>query len=138
MRVEWGVTKFPAGIVWKKDFYRDALMLIITFGDKKIDSGSFIIPNLPYFIGIYLAESGEKDKAYTGTYYHKGGRYYCMPCEPAEGKTLVTEFELADRFQNLFNEKMIPPVTAIAIETDTRDLKDSGEAFIRKIEFLSD
>ena len=113
-------------------------MVIVTFGTKKITSGSFIVPNLPYFIGLFLGEKESEGKAYMGSYYKKGGRYFCSPCNSAAGKDIITDFELHDRFKQLYNKSQVPPVTAFAIESDTRDLDQISKAYIKKIEFLFD
>ena len=138
VRIEWSVDTYPVGVDWEKGVTRDAVMVIITFGTEKISSGSLVVPNLPYFIGIFLGEKEKEGKAYIGNYYKKGGRYFCSPCNSEAGKTVVTDFELHDRFRELFNQKTVPPITAIAIESDTRDLGGMSRASIRKIEFLSD
>ncbi len=138
VRIEWGVNKYPPGIDWENGFFRDAVMLLLTFGHKNISSGHFIIPNVPYFIALFLAEKEEDGKAYAGKYYKKGGRYICTPCGPPVGKTVVTDFEFNDRFKQLYNLPDVPPISAIGIEMDSRDIKEGAEAFIKKIEFLSE
>ncbi len=138
VRIEWGVDVYPAGADWEKELYREAVGLIISFGDKKISSGSYVVPNVPYFIGLFLGELEKEGKEYTGNYFKKGGRYFCMPCNNPPGQTVITEFELSDRFKSLFKESSVPPVTAFAIEADTRDTKGKSKSFIKKIEFLSD
>ncbi len=50
-------------------------MLYIFFGDKKLSSGSLLIPDSPYFIGLFLCESDPVNEPFTGRYYHTGGRY---------------------------------------------------------------
>ncbi len=138
VRIEWGVNKYPPGIDWENGFFRDAVMLLITFGNENISSGSFIIPNVPYFIALFLAEKEEDGKAYTGRFYKKGGRYICTPCGAPEGKTVVTEFEFDSSFKELFNKSEVPHISAIGIEMDSRDIDSYAEAFIKKIEFLSE
>jgi len=136
VRIEWGVNKYSPGVDWENGMTRDSISIIISFGRKKISSGSLIIPDVPYFIGIFLGEKEIDNKPYEGRYYKKGGRYICTPCNSPAGKTVITDFEIHDRFLQLFDEKEVPPISAISIETDTRDLQ-SAEAYIRKIEFLS-
>ena len=138
VRIEWGIQRFPKGIDWENDNYRDAVMLIVSFGTEKISSGSFVVPNLPYFMGIFLDQKAVEGKSYTGSYYKKGGRYFCYPCQIKEGETVVSDFELHERFKSEFNQNKVPPVTAFAIESDTRDTEGAAEAYIKKIEFLSD
>lgn len=138
IRIEWGVNRFPAGANWDNEAYREAIGVIVSFGNKKIDSGAFYIPNVPYFIGLFLGQHEEEGKAYTGNYYKKGGRYFCQPCRVKTGQTVVTEFALTDTFQKQFERSKVPPITAVSIEADTRDTQGNSEAFIKKIEFLSD
>ncbi len=137
IRIEWGVNRYSEGIDWENGLKRDPIMIIISFGRKKISSGSFIIPDVPYFIGMFLGEKEIDKKPYKGNYYKKGGRYICTPCNSPVGKTVITDLEIHDRFLALFDEKEVPPISAISIETDTRDLKQPSEAYIKKIEFLS-
>jgi hypothetical protein len=138
IRIEWGVDAFPAGVDWEKGVTRDAIMVIVTFGKKKIDSGSFYIPNLPYFIGIFLGEKEKEGKPYTGSYYKKGGRYFCAPCNSAPGETVITDFELQERFSQVFKKSSVPPISSFVIESDSRDLEGAARVFIKKIEFLSE
>lgn len=138
VRIEWGVNKYPPGIDWENGFFRDGVMLLMTFGNENISSGSFIIPNVPYFIALFLAEKEEDGKAYTGRFYKKGGRYICTPCGAPVGKTVVTDFEFDSRFKQLFNKSEVPHISAIGIEMDSRDIDSYAEAFIKKIEFLSE
>lgn len=138
VKIEWGVQKFPAGIDWENGIFRDTAMVIVSFGTQKISSGSFVVPNLPYFLGIFLGQKEIEGKAYKGNYYQKGGRYFCSPCPANSNQTVVTNFELSDRFKSEFGRSTVPPITAIAIESDTRDLEGIAETHIKRIEFLSD
>lgn len=138
IRIEWGVNQFPSGINWDQGVTRDVVMVVVSFGTEKISSGKFYIPDLPYFFGIFPSNTGAQEKAYTGSYYKKGGRYFCSPCDAKEGEAIVTEFELFDRFNSEFKQDSFPGISAIAIESDTRDLKERSEAYIKKIEILSE
>lgn len=138
LRIEWGVNKYPKGADWENELYRDAVMIILSFGKEKISSGSFIIPNMPYFIGYFLSEKEKEGKAYTGSYFKKGGRYYCIPCGVETKKTVITEVNFDAQFKEQFKKSTVPAITAIAIESDARDMDGGSEAFIRKIEFLSE
>ena len=138
VRIEWGVNIYPKGANWEKGVFREAIGLVITFGTKKIDSGSFYVPNMPYFIGLFLGESEKEGKAYTGNYYKKGGRYFCSPCGNPVNKTVVTQFNLNAKFKSQFKESVVPPITGIAFESDVSDTKGRSKAYIRKIEFLSE
>lgn len=138
VRIQWGVDKYPEGANWDKDVLREAVGVIISFGDEKISSGAFYIPDIPYFIGFFLGENDTEGKAYIGNFYKKGGRYFCVPCNNPAGKTVITDFEIYKRFQTLYKKTSVPPVSAIAIETDVRDTDGVSKAFINKIEFLSE
>ena len=138
VRIEWGVNKYPPGIDWENGFFRDGVMLLMTFGNENISSGSFIIPNVPYFIALFLAEKEEDGKAYTGRFYKKGGRYICTPCGAPVGETVITDFDFDSRFKELFNKSEVPHISAVGIEMDSRDIDSYAEAFIKKIEFLSE
>ncbi len=138
LRIEWGVNKYPKGIDWEKGMTRDAIMVLISFGTKNIDSGSFVVPNVPYFIGYFLGEKEIEGKAYKGQYFQKGGRYVCQPCGVPAGETVVTEVNIEEQFKQFFDKGKMPDISAVAIESDTRDLKEASEAFIKKIEFLSE
>ena len=138
--IEWGVEQYPAGADWrgpktKKRNTREAIDVMITFGTEKIDSGKMIIPNLPYFIGLFPADGEEPGKAYYGNYWQKGGRYFCIS---GNGTTehINTRFALSDTFKTTFG-KTAPPVTGIAIEVDAKKTtKQNGrhsKAYIRKI-----
>lgn len=128
--------QYPEGANWEKGVYREPIAVIISFGTKKIDSGSWAVPNMPYFIGLFLGNKESAGKGYKGNYYHKGGRYFCEPCQNAPGKTVTTEVELEQRFKQTFGESSMPPITGIAFEVDTRDTKGKSKAFIKAIEFL--
>jgi len=138
IRIEWGVIQYPSGADWEGGVLREAVGVIMTFGTKKIDSGSFVIPNIPYFINIFLGEKEIEGKAYVGKYFKKGGRYFCSPCRVPVGESVVTVFNFNDAFKKQFKLKTVPPITALAIEADTRDTKGISKAFIKKIELLSD
>ena len=138
IRIEWGVTQYPQGADWEKGVFREAVAIWVMFGTEKISSGSFVVPNLPYFIGIFLGELEKEGKAYLGNYYKKGGRYFCSPCGRPVGESIITEFEIYKTFLEQFDEKSVPPISAVVIEADTRDTKGKSMAFIKKIEFLSD
>ncbi len=138
VRIEWGILQYPKGADWENGILREAVGFIMTFGTEKISSGSFVVPNVPYFITLFLGEKEKEDKAYVGTYWKKGGRYFCSPCQNPPGQTVITEFDFHRAFTEQFKIKQVPPITALAIESDTRDTQGESKAFIKKIEFLSD
>ncbi|MDH3981777.1 MAG: hypothetical protein OES84_02625 [Kiritimatiellaceae bacterium] len=143
--IEWGVEQYPAGADWggpidKTRNTRDAIDVMITFGSKKLDSGSLVVPSIPYFIGLFPADGEETGKAYYGNYWQKGGRYFCIS---GDGTTepILTRFALSEKFQETFG-KPAPPISGITIEVDAKNTtKKNGrhsKAYIRKITITSE
>ena len=144
IRIEWGVDQYPEGADWsgpkdKTRNTREAISFMIFFGDKKFDSGFFLAPDLPYFISFFLGKTEKPDQVYYGNYWQKGGRYLCIPCDGSEGKTFITEINLAEKFYELFGKKKLP-ITAIGIEVDvqkTEKIKGRhSKAFIKRVELF--
>ncbi|MDZ7785014.1 MAG: hypothetical protein U5K56_19400 [Halioglobus sp.] len=138
IRMTWGVEEYPEGANWEEGVYRIPIAIMISFGEKDIESGSFFVPDAPYFISLFLSENAEPDKAYTANYYHKGGRYFCQPCSPPEGQTVTTEFDLEQAFRNQFDQQEVPPVTAFGFQMNTEDTAGGARAFLARAEFLAD
>lgn len=141
LTIEWGVDQYPAGADWagpksKERNTREPISLMIFFGTEKQDSGSWAVPNLPYFISFFLGEKERPGQGYFGNYWKKGGRYFCIPCDGSVGKTFITEVDLPAKFRESFG-KVAPPITGLTIEIDVQDTeKKNGrhsKAFIRKI-----
>jgi hypothetical protein len=144
IRVEWGVNQYSDGANWdgpksKKRNTREPISLMIFFGDEKVESGSSFVPNLPYYIALFLGEKEKAGQVYYGNYWQKGGRYLCEPCDGSLNKTFVTEVMLEDKFKELFEMDM-PPVTGLTIEVDAQDTnKKNGrhsKAYFKKIELF--
>ena len=136
IKIRWGVNQFPQGAEWEKGVLREAISVVLSFGTKKIDSGSFAVPNVPYFISFFLGEKETEGKAYVGNYYKEGGRYFCSPCGAKKGTTVTTEIQIADLFKKEFGKSNVPNITGLALEIDTRDTEGNAEAFIESIELL--
>ena len=136
LRIEWGVEKYPEGANWEKGVYREAIAVIVSFGTEKISSGSFVVPNLPYFISIFLEKNAQPKKLYEGRYFKKGGRYYCASEPSLSDETIVSEIDLSDLFERSFQKKILP-ITGIALEVDTSATKGQSKAFIKNIEFFN-
>ena len=49
---------------------------MIFFGDENQESGSVFIPDIPYFLALFLGEKERPGKAYLANYWQKGGRYF--------------------------------------------------------------
>jgi hypothetical protein len=136
IRVIWGVDRSPQGADWERGIYRVPIAVVISFGEKKIDSGSFYIPDAPYFISLFLGEKEKSGRAYTGKYYKKGGRYFCKPCVAPVGKTVVTEFNLEEAFKSQFGQPEVPPVSSFGLQMNTEDTRGGARAFLKRVEFL--
>lgn len=136
VRIEWGVLDYPAGASYEAGVNNEALMVYIFFGYDKISSGHLLVPNSPYFIGLYLGKD-EVGKAYEGKYYQKGGRFVCLG-KPRPGETVFSEFDLIGAFRTYFQKDKIPLISGVSLGVDTSSSGNEGKAraFIRKIEFL--
>lgn len=137
IRIDWGVNAFPPGASYEKGVRSESIMVYVFFGDKKVSSGSMLVPDSPYFIGLMLCESGKTDYPYTGRYFKAGGRYVCVN-QTTAGTPMVSIFPIAESFQKYFDQATTPPISGFAISIDTDSAKGPGTAksFITKIEFL--
>src|SRR5262249_6161645 len=61
IRIEWGVDAFPEGVSYEKGIRSEPIMIYTFFGKKKLSSGSLLVPDSPYFIGLFLCEAGRTD-----------------------------------------------------------------------------
>lgn len=137
IRIFWGVEKFyTKGDDWKADLKRTALSITVSFGDKKISSGGFGVPGVPYFINLFISKNADNTKAYKGKYYTKGGRYLCPSCPVKVNEVVITEFEFLPTLTKEFGLKEVPKITGIAIGVDARGTSMDSIAFIEKIQFL--
>ena len=137
IRIEWGVDIFPPGASYTKGVRSDAVMVYVFFGKDKISSGSLLIPNSPYFIGLFLCNSDPTDKPFKGRYFHAGGRYVCVD-QAKVGETVVTDYPVAEAFTRFFHKSPAPEISGLGIAIDTDSAKTDGiaKAFINRIEFL--
>jgi hypothetical protein len=137
VRIEWGVIEYPKDASYEKRINNEALMLYISFGEDKISSGHLLVPNKPYFIGLFLGEYDVVNKAYMGRYFHKGGRFVCVG-NPRPNETVVTEFDLVSAFRKYFGKEDVPAISGIHLGVDTSSSGGDGRAaaFIKRIEFL--
>ena len=143
IRIEWGVEQYPKGADWsgpieEKRNVRNALGVMIFFGDEEQDSGSLFVPNLPYFLAFFLGEKERPGKAFYGNYWKKGGRYFCIPCDGSIGN-FMTEVELSKFFKQQFTFEA-PPISGIAIEADATETNPKNgrhsKSYIKKIKLL--
>lgn len=138
VRITWGVDRYPEGANYDAGLRNEAIMLIVFFGHERVSSGSFLIPDSPYFIGLFLCKNGSVDKPYIGKYFQKGGRYICVD-KPREGQVITSEYDLIEAYRSVFGADKAPVISGITVETDTTDSKGGGKsrAFISSIEFLN-
>lgn len=136
VRIEWGIIQYPKDASFERKINNEALMVYVFFGSEKLSSGSFFIPDSPYFIGLFLSKDDEINKPYKGKYFHKGGRYVCLG-SPEPQKTVITEFDLVRAFQTYFKDEA-PIISGICLAFDTSSSGDGGKAaaFIKRMEFL--
>ena len=137
IRITWGVDDYPKGADWENGVYRVPIAVMISFGEEDIGSGSLFVPNTPYFISLFLSKNAQPGKAYTAKYYQKGGRYFCTPCTPPEGKTVITEFDLDDAFRDQFGKSDVPAITSFGIQMNTKDTRGGARAHLERIEFIA-
>lgn len=135
IRITWGVNSFPENASYEKEVNNEGLMVYIYYGTVKLDSGSFFIPNSPYFIGLFLSKNDKIGKYYIGRHFKKGGRFVCLGT-PKIDETVISEFDLQNGFKNGFGkDKSVPPITGLGLEVETTS-SGPAKAFIKKIEIL--
>ena len=138
IRIEWGVDAFPPGASYDKGVRSEAIMIFTFFGKKKISSGSLLVPDSPYFIGLFLCESGKTDHPYTGRFFKAGGRYVCVHTTKI-GEKVVSEFDLGKAAEEYFKLSEVPPISgfAIAIDTDNAKAPATAKSWVKKIDYLN-
>jgi hypothetical protein len=136
IRIEWGVIKYPKDASYERKVNNEALMVYIFFGHNKLSSGDPAIPNLPYFIGLFLGDD-KMNTPYKGKYFHEGGRFVCIG-NPKPHDTMISEFNLITAFQTYFEKDEVPMISGISLGVDTSSSGDEGKAaaYIKRIEFL--
>jgi len=136
LRLVWGVSKFPDGADWERGTNRTAIAVMVSFGHERLSSGlPFGLFAAPYFISPFIGAKEIEGKTYTGKFWKKGGRYFCVK-SPNVGDVVVTDLNVDQLFKKLFNKTPTPPVTAIGIQMNTKGTEGKAAAFIRRIEFL--
>jgi hypothetical protein len=137
IRITWGVTRFPANASYEHKINNEALMVYVSFGHDKLPSGSWFVPDSPYFIGMSLCDQDPIERPFIGQYYEKGGRFVCLG-HPEPGARVTTEFDLASAFKSYFGTARVPAVSGISLEVDTTQSGDRGRAaaFINRIDLL--
>jgi len=84
VRINWGVRRYPQEASYENKVNNEALMLYIFFGKEKVSSGHVLIPNSPYFIGLFLCQDEQINFPYKGRYFHAGGRF--VWASPIQGR----------------------------------------------------
>jgi len=137
IRIEWGVDAFPQGASYENGVRSEAVMVYVFFGKERHASGSLLIPDSPYFLGLFLCESGATDHPFTGRYHRSSGRFVCVD-RPSAGAPVTTDFPIADAFTRIFGKREAPDISGFAISIDTASSPGTGVAksFIKRIEFL--
>jgi hypothetical protein len=137
VRINWGVRRYPQEASYERKVNNEALMLYIFFGKEKVSSGNILIPNSPYFIGLFLCQDEQVNFPYKGRYFHAGGRFVCLG-KPDSGEAVVSEFDLDRAFKSYFGKQQTPGITGIAFGVDTSKAGGDGKggAFVKTIEFF--
>ncbi len=138
VRLEWGVKDFPSHASYENEVKNEAIMVYFTFGEETHSSGSFFVPDLPYFIGLFLCTGEDRvGHGYVGRYHQKSGRYVCVD-RPREGETVTTEFDLKNAFKTFYGVDQVPAITGIGLSVDTSEADEGGasSAFVKAIQFL--
>ena len=96
-----------------------------------------LVPDSPYFIGLFLCQTDPIGRPYKGRYFKAGGRYVCVDRAKA-GESVTTEFAIDKAFKSYFGLGKTPDISGvgIAIDTDSAKGKGTAKSFIREIEFL--
>jgi hypothetical protein len=136
VKIEWGIIKYPKDASFERGKRNQALALYIFFGLEKLSSGYFMIPDLPYYLSLFLGEAEEINIPYKGRFFHAGGRYVCVG-NPELEETVISEFDLTSAFRTYY-EKEAPAISGLCLAIDTTTSGGGGkaEAYIKRIEFL--
>jgi hypothetical protein len=137
VRIEWGVNQYPRDVAYSRQINNEALMVYFFFGTEKVSSGHILIPNSPYFIGLFLCQDDLVNHPYKGRYFHASGRFVCLG-KPKPGETTTSEFDLDSAFKSYFGKHTTPGITGIGLGVDTSASGNGGRtsAFLKSIELL--
>lgn len=139
VEIDWGVDRHPQGVSYEQGVRNEALMVIIFLGDERVSSGSLLIPDTPYFIGLFLCSGDDRmSHPYVGDYFRKSGRYVCLD-RPRPGVAVTSSFDLLEAYRDYFDKERDddPGISGLALTVDTQkaDGDGSASAFIREIRF---
>ena len=137
LRIEWGVERFPLETSFENRRNGAALLVMVFFSYDKVSPQRFALSGSPYFLAFYLDAHDPVDKAYTGRFFQRRGRFICLG-NPPPGETVVSQFDLVRALRSYFENDEIPLITGIALGVNTTASREDGRAsaFIRSIEFL--
>ncbi|HNP25146.1 MAG TPA: hypothetical protein PKM20_00265 [Nitrosomonas sp.] len=139
VEIVWGVNKYPEGADWNNGINSVSIAIMFSFGTEKLSSGLPLgIKAAPYFLSPFIGREEDLDKMYVGKLWREGGRYFCVASGDRAGQTVITDFEVDERFKSTFNQEKTPPITAVAFQKNTHNTQGGSEAFIKKITFLSE
>lgn len=139
VEIDWGINQFPKGSSYEQGVRNEAIMVLFFMGDERHSSGSMLIPDSPYFIGLFLCHGDDRvHNPYLGSYFKKGGRYICGE-RPEAGEMVTTRFNLLESYRTNFDKEKDddPGISGIALALDTKKATNKGKssAFIREIRF---
>lgn len=139
IEIDWNVIKQPKGASYENGVRNEALMVIVFLGDERHPSGSALIPDSPYFIGIFLCSGNDqKNHPYTGKYFEKNGRYICVD-DAESGKLITSRVDLLKAYRQFFDKEDgdNPGISGIAISLDTTKAEGGGQSagVLREIRF---
>jgi hypothetical protein len=139
VKIKWGVLQYPEDVTYSRGVNNEALMVYFFFGNEKVSSGHVLIPNSPYFIGLFLCQDERTNFPYKGRYFHAGGRFVCLG-KPRPDEVITSEFDLESAFKSYFGKEQAPGITGIGFGVDTSKAGGNGKAaaIIKSIEFIED
>lgn len=139
IKLDWGIGRYPKDASYNRQVNNEALMLYIFFGTEKTSSGHLLIPDSPYFIGLFLCQEDKVNFPYVGRYFREGGRFVCLG-KPQAGQSVVSQFDLDEAYRSYFKKSHTPGISGIGFGIDTSKAGDGGRAgaFIKSIQFIPD
>jgi hypothetical protein len=139
IRLNWGMVQYPEEVGYSRHVNNEGLMIYVFFGKEKLSSGHLLIPNSPYFIGLYLCQDDRTNFPYKGRYFQTSGRFVCLD-KPKPNQMVTSEFDLDSAFKSYFQKSNTPAISGFAFGVDTSKAGGGGKAAaaIKSIEFIKD
>ncbi len=137
IEIEWGVARHPQNASYERRLNNEAIMVHVFFGADKRPSGSPFVPDIPYFVGLFLCNGDRVGHPYVGRHYRDSGRYVCLG-SPTTRDPLTSRFDLAQGIRALFGQSFARAVSGYSISVDTSSSGNQGRssALIKRIRFL--